>query len=114
MNKPGDGISKFSLLVANTVAADNRTPGLDHFRKAARKNSFKNREIGLLWKTHQRQRRERLSAHGVNIAKCVGCRNLSERVSVVDDGREEIDSLDQRLIGGDLIHSGVVGMVEAD
>jgi hypothetical protein len=65
-------------------------------------------------KTDQRQRCERLAAHGVNVAQRVGCGDLAESVRVVDDGSEEIDGLHQRLIGRDLIHSGVVGVVEAD
>ena len=68
----------------------------------------------LSGKHTERQRSERTAAHGVNVAESVRRGDLPEDVRVVDDGREEIDRLDQRLIGRDLIHSGVVGVVEAD
>ena len=54
------------------------------------------------------------AAHGVDIAQRVGGRNLAEDVGVVDDGRKEIDRLDERQLGRELIHAGVVGCIEAD
>jgi hypothetical protein len=39
---------------------------------------------------------------------------LAEGVGIVDDGSEKVDGLDEGLIGGDLIDSGVVGVIEAD
>jgi hypothetical protein len=56
-----------------------------------------------------------LPAHGINIAQCIGRRDLSKRIRIVHDRREEIHRLHQRLIcGASQIHSGVVGMIEAD
>ena len=68
----------------------------------------------FLGKADECQRGERLAAHGVNIAQRVGGGDLAEGVRIVDDGGEEVDCLHQRLIGRDLIHAGVVGVVEAD
>jgi hypothetical protein len=39
---------------------------------------------------------------------------LTEHVGIVHYRREEIDGLYQRLIGCNSIHSGVVGVIEAD
>jgi hypothetical protein len=55
-----------------------------------------------------------MSAHGVDIAERVGGGDLAEDVRVVHDRREEIHGLDEGLVGRDLIHSGVVGVIEAD
>ena len=54
------------------------------------------------------------AAHGVDVAQRVGGGNLSEDIGVIDDGREEVDRLHERQLGRELIHSGVVGCVEAD
>jgi hypothetical protein len=87
---------------------------LHHLREAARENPLQNLQIGFLRKAHQSERRQRLSAHGVHIAERVGRRDLSERVRVIDNRREEVHGLHERLVGRDQIHSGVVGMIEAD
>ena len=46
--------------------------------------------------------------------KRVGRGDLSKGVWVVDNRREEVDGLHQRLVGADQIHSGVVGFIEAN
>ena len=55
-----------------------------------------------------------LAAHRIDITECVGSSNLTERVRIVHHGRKEVDGLHQRSAGPDQIHSGVVGLVEAD
>ncbi len=54
------------------------------------------------------------SAHGVDVTQGVGGGNLSEGVRVVNDRGEKIHGLDQRLCGGNFVHSGVVGCVKAN
>jgi hypothetical protein len=39
---------------------------------------------------------------------------LAEGVGIVNNGREEIYGLDERLSGGNFVHSGVVGRVKAN
>ena len=75
---------------------------------------LQNLEIGFFGKTYQRERSKRAAAHGINVTESVGGGDLPESVGIVHDRGEEIDSLNQRLIGRDLIHSGVVGVIEAD
>ena len=68
----------------------------------------------LVRKADQASALMRPAAHRVNIAERVGGRNLAEDVGIVNNGREEVDRLHQRQLGRELIHSGVVGCVEAD
>ena len=60
------------------------------------------------------QRGDGASAHGVNVAQGIGGGNLAESVGIVHHGREEIDGLHQREVGGDPVHAGVIGVIEAD
>ena len=55
-----------------------------------------------------------MPSHGVYIAQGVDRCNLSEGVRIIYYRREEIYRLHQRVVGRDLIHAGVVGVVEAD
>src|ERR1022692_2283451 len=114
MDEAGDGVSELGFLIANAVAADHGASGLDHFREATGEDALKNSQICLLGEADQRERGQRAAAHGVDVAQSIRGGNLAENVRVVDDWSEEVDRLDQRLIGRDLINSGVVGMVEAD
>src|SRR2546425_13349152 len=114
MDEAGDGISKLGFIVTNAMAAYDRAICFHHFRKAAGENAFQNIEIAFFGETNQRQCSQRASTHGVNIAQSVGSSNLAESVGIVDDRRKEINSLHQRGSGSDLIHPGIVGVVEAD
>ncbi len=58
------------------------------------------------------QRGDRPSAHGVDVAQGVGGGDLAESVGIVHDGREEVDRLDQRHVGSELVNAGVVGVIE--
>ena len=71
-------------------------------------------DVAVVRKADHRQRAHRPAAHGIHIAQRVGGGDLAEDIGVVDDGREEVDRLDQRQLRRELIHSGVVGCVEAD
>jgi hypothetical protein len=68
MHHSSDGISELRFFIADAVAADHRASGLDHLRQSAGENALENRQIGLIRKTHEGERRERLPAHGVNVA----------------------------------------------
>ena len=114
MDQAGDRISELGFVIANAVAADDGASGFHHLRKAAGQNALENFEIAFFGEADQRERSQRTSAHGVDVAQRVGGGDLSEGVGIVDDGREEVDGLHQRGVGRDLIHSGVVGVIEAD
>jgi len=51
---------------------------------------------------------QRARAHGVDIRESVGGGDGAEPVGVVDDGREEVDRLDQGQIVAEAVHSGIV------
>ena len=96
------------------MAADHGASGFNHLRETSGQNSVENFQIRLFRKTHQSQRGERLSSHRVNIAQRIGRGDLAEDIRIVNHRREKIYRLHQRLVGRDLIHSGVVGVVKAD
>ena len=60
------------------------------------------------------QGEERPPAHGVDVAQRIGCGNRSVGVRVVDDGREEIDRRDQRLVVAQPVDGSIVRVTETD
>src|SRR5580658_2851367 len=99
MNYSRDRISKFCFCIANAVAADHRASRLDHLRQSAGENTLQNFEVAFLRKTHESQRSQWLSAHGINVAERVGRGDLAEDVGIVYDGRKKIHRLHEGLLG---------------
>ena len=62
---------------------------------------------------HDVQTQLRLAAHGIHVAEGVGGGDLAEQVGVVGDGGEEVHRLYQGQLVANLIHGGVVALVEA-
>ena len=62
---------------------------------------------------HQRQRHDRLAAHGVDVGDRVGGGDAAEVERVVDDRHEEVGGGDQRLLVVELVDGGVVGGLDA-
>ena len=87
---------------------------LDHLGQSTRKHFFQHLGITVIGKANHGERANRTSTHGIYITQRIGGSNLSEDVWVVDDGGEEIYSLDERQLRRELIHTSVVGCVEAD
>ena len=114
MDHPGDRISELDLRVADAMPANHRALGLHHFGKAAGQNLFQDRDVSLIRKANNRQRAERLAAHGIHVAERVDGRDLAKGKGIIHNRSKEIDSLHQCLLGGDSIHSGVVGFVKAN
>ena len=114
MDHAGDGVAKLDFRIAHAVAANHHASGLHHLGEAAGKYLLQDVEIAFIGKADDGQRRQGTSAHGVNITQGIGGRNLAKGVRVVNDGREEIYGLDERLSGGNFVHSGVVGCVKAN
>ena len=61
----------------------------------------------------QRQRHDRLAAHGVHVGDRVGGGDAAEVVGIVDDRHEEIGGGDQRLLVVELVDGCVVGGFDA-
>ena len=110
----GDGVAELDLGIAHAVAADHGATGFHHLGKAAGKNLLQDIEVAFFGEADDGERAQGTSAHGVNVAQGVGGRDLAESVWVVNDGGEEIYGLDQRLGGGNFVHSGVVGCIKAN
>jgi len=96
------------------VAADHDTACFHHLGKAAGKNLLQDFEIAFIGKADDGQRGQGASAHGVNVAQGIGGSDLPKREWIVNNRREKIHGLDQRLCGGNFIHSGVVGCIKAN
>ena len=60
------------------------------------------------------ERRDGTAAHGVDVAESVGGGDLAELEGIVDDGREEVDSLNDSEIGREAVNGRVVAGFEAD
>ena len=60
------------------------------------------------------QRHQHLAAHRVDVAHRVGGGDRAVRVRVVDDGREEVDGLDDREVVAQAVDGGVVRAIEPD
>ena len=71
-------------------------------------------EVAFFRKADESERGEGTSAHSVDVAQGIGGGDLAKGVGIVNDGRKKIHGLHQRGVGTEQIHSGVVGMIEAD
>ena len=114
MDGAGDRVAEFDFRIRHAVSAEHRAAGFAHFFESAEQDGFEHFRIAVRRESHDRKRRNRRAAHGVNIAQRVGGGDGAEGERIVDDRREEVDGLHQRQIGAQSIHSGVVGCVEAD
>src|SRR5258706_2849834 len=110
----GTCITELFSSTANSLTANDRASGFDHFGKAAGKDLSENLQICLFRKTDHGQRTDGAASHGVDITKRVDRRNLSEGVRVIDDGSEKIYGLHQGKLGRNLIDAGVIGGVGGD
>ena len=101
IDHPRDGITELDLGIANAVPTYDRAPGLHHLRKAAGKNPLEHIEVALLREAHHRKCGQRTSTHRIYIAQRIGGGDLSEGIWVIDNRREEVHGLHQRLVGAD-------------
>ena len=65
-------------------------------------------DVQLLRPDHDVQRRQRPAAHGVDIRQGVGGGDAAEPPGVVNDGREEVQGLDQGPVAVHLVDAGVL------
>ena len=115
MNDAGDRHAVLDLFVDDAVAADDHRAALFDLIGAAFEDLAEDGDIHLaLGKADDVHAGLGLAAHGVNIAQRVGRGNLAEEIGIVDDGREEVHRVDDRQVGAQTIHPGVVGGFGAD
>ena len=111
---PGDGIPELHFVVFDAVTTQERATGFVDLLCPALQDFRQLIQIALHRPRQDGQRRDRLAAHRVDVAESVGGGDRAESVRVVDDGREEIDGLDQGTLRRQLVHAGIVGGVKPD
>ncbi len=96
------------------MAADHGDSGLARLVAAATQDLDQHAFVEFRGKGDDVEGEQRHSAHRVDIAQGVGGGDRTERVRIVDDGREEIQTGDDGMVAVPGIHRRVVGGVEAD
>ncbi len=107
--RSGDGEAVLRLVVFHGVAAEDRHAGLGGDRRAA----FDDPREDLGAELFDReggdvQRGQRRPAHRVDVAQRVRRGDAAEVVRIVDDGREEVDGLDECEIVAEAVDAGIV------
>ena len=114
MDGAGDGEAVLRLVVVQRVAAGDDAARLGDLLRAAAHDLAEDRRVERLRERRDVERHQHLAAHRVDVAHGVRRGDRAERVRVVDDGREEVDRLDDRQVVGQAVDGGVVGAVEPD
>ncbi len=60
------------------------------------------------------ERADGRAAHRIDVGECIGRRDASEVIWIVDDGREKVDGLHDCKIVAQFVHARVVGRAEPD
>ena len=111
---PRDREAELDLPVANRMAPEEHDPGAAERLGPAPDHLAQDREVGPLGEPHDRERGDRLPAHGVDVAQGVRGRDPPILVGIVHHGRDEVDRLHEREVGRDAIHARVVPGLRAD
>src|SRR5437016_4685756 len=99
MNEARNRITELDFRITDAVTSNNGAAGGHHLRESSRQDLFQNGEIAFLRKTDDGQGADRTPAHGINIAQGVGGRDLAKRKWIIHHRSEEIEGLNQSLIG---------------
>ena len=111
----GHGVAELDLLILHGVTAEQRHSGLAQLVEAAAKNRGDGPRLeSILRKCRDRKRRERTSAHRIDVADRVRGGDLAVGVRVVHDRREKIDRLHQRRSAFPREHTRIVRRPEVD
>src|SRR5262249_51469286 len=114
-DSPSNCVSKFYFFVTNRVTSQQRDACFSEFIEAATHNFPQNALIDpLRGESNKAESRLCLAAHRVNVAQRVGRRDLTERVRIIHNGREEIDRLHYCYISCELKDAGVVRVFVTD
>ena len=115
MNAPGNRKTVFQLFIDDRVSTDDRCPRFVNLVLSSTKNLGEDfdrqRADG---KADNAKRCEWLTTHGVHIGQSVRGSDLSELVWIVDDGREEVDGLNERETIGQPENSRVIEGLSTD
>ena len=109
VHRAGYGKPIFQLGIVYAVSAHQRNAGFFHLVYPALEHVFQDGYVQLFYReadyVHGGQG---LAAHGIDIAQGVGDGNLAEVVGVIDNGREEIDGLDDSQVIAQLVNAGII------
>ena len=115
MSAPGDRQPVLELGVDDGVSAHDQSSRLVNLLLPSRQNCREHLERQLAGgKRDDVERGERLASHGVDVGQRVGGRDLPEVERIVDNGREEVDGLDERQIVGHSKNPRVVERLSSD
>ena len=95
LDDAGDGQAILRLVVVHGMPSHDQHARLKSFVRTASEHAHKDVLGKVDREADDVERGHRPPAHGVDVAEGVGRGYLSERVGVVDDGREEVDCRDQ-------------------
>jgi hypothetical protein len=112
VNHAGHGVAELEVFIADGMPTDDAASRLGHLREPAANDLLQQRRVAVFREAHNGKRRNRASAHGIDIAQRISGGNLTVKIRVVHNGREKIHGLHQGEIFGDQIHPGVVVGVE--
>src|SRR6185436_2558128 len=97
----GDRQAVLELLVDDGVPTDDEGARLVDLVLSSAENVAEDGQRQFpRWKSDDRQRGERLSAHCVDVGQRIRRGDLAEQVRIVDDRREKVDGLHERHVGG--------------
>ena len=102
------------LHVDDRVSARDRAPGFAHLVGPALQDCGDHLGGEILGKGRDVQREQDIGAHRVDIVQRVGGRDRAEAVGVIDQRREEVQRLHDRLPLVEAIDSRIVGLVQTD
>ena len=109
INRTGDRVAELDFPILDRVPSEERDTGPAQRIEAAAKNGADRRAIDpFSGEARNGERRQRTSAHRVDVAQRVGGSDLTIGVRIVDDRGKEIDRLHQRRSPLPPVHTRIV------
>lgn len=97
------------------MATGKGTVGLGNFVGAAAENLVHDIEREIIGgHRHDVHCGDGFTAHGVDVGERIGGRDLPEKIGVIDNGREEIEGLNEGEVVGQTVDRSVIGAGRAD
>src|ERR1700689_1652834 len=114
MDHAGNRVAEFQLVIADRMSSDDGATRFRHFRETAAQDLFEDLRRTGSRKRQDSERGNWPAAHGVHIAERVGGSDLTEKLWIIEDGREKIHGLNDGEIVGEAIYGRVVAGLETD
>lgn len=114
VDNAGDGVAELHFIIGDAVASQHGAGRLPHFVCSALHDGEQYVGLTITRKADNRKRRNRLSAHRIDITECVRSRYGPVSVWIVNNRRKEIDSLDQGAILRKLVDASIIRRFKAN